>query len=300
MGSPPEGRQTGALGACAAHLHVCVHSDGFEVSAPGVALRSGAAPGAGLVTPSETSATRGVETEIEVPCAALRVASMRRGVKASARAIEEVALSGSRRCAPWLITLTYREVDSWRARHVSAYLDCLRKWAQRQGFAIPYVWVAELQKRGAVHYHVVAWVPVRLQVPKGDKRGWWPHGMTQRVRARKPVGYLMKYASKGVPPSSNTGGSGGDSAAPEFPRSLRLHGAGGLTAPGRVVRRWLTLPVWLLKYARTFQRVVRLPGGVWLLEETGEVVRSPWEFVRFDASLRSVVFRQRRAPVPDF
>lgn len=208
---------------------------------------------------------------------------MRRAVKASARAIQEVALAGAARCVPWLITLTYREVDGWRARHVSGYLDCLRKWAHRQGFEIPYVWVAELQQRGAVHYHVVAWVPARLQVPKGDKRGWWPHGMTQRVRARKPVGYLMKYASKGT-------------GATSFPRSLRLHGAGGLTAAGRAVRFWLRLPTWIARQARTFQRVTRLPGGFWLLEDTGELVRSPWEFVRFDAKARCVVFRPRVAP----
>lgn len=239
------------------------------------------ARGAGLVSFSATSATRGVAREISLECDGLRLASMRRAVKASARAVQEVALAGARGCVPWLVTLTYRDVDGWGARHVSGYLDCVRKWARRQGFEIPYVWVAELQKRGAVHYHVVAWVPRRFALPKGDKCGWWRYGMTQRVRARKPVGYLLKYASKG------------DDASVKFPRGLRLHGAGGLTAAGRAVRHWLSLPSWLVRHAQHFQRVVRLPGGVWLLEETGELVRSPWEFVRFDARAGCVVFRER-------
>ena len=164
---------------------------------------------------------------------------------------------------------------------MSGYLDCLRLWAKRRGFVVPYVWVAELQLRGAVHYHVVVWVPRRLQLPKGDKQGWWRHGMTQRVRARKPVGYLLKYASKGT------------DGPQRFPRGLRLHGAGGLTAQGRAIRHWLCLPGWLVRRAGHFQRVLRLPGGVWLLEETGEVLRSPWEFVRFDAEAGVLHFRPR-------
>ena len=213
----------------------------------------------------------------------LRVGGMRRGVKAAVRAIQEVALSGSGRVVPWLVTLTYAEVDGWGRKHVSEYMNCVRKWGARNGFVVPYAWVAELQKRGAVHYHVVVWLPVRMQLPKADKAGWWRYGMSQRVRAQKPVGYLLKYATKG------DGGT--------FPRGLRLYGYGGLTGAGRAVRYWLCLPGWVHQRARSFRRVTRLPGGLWVAEDTGEVWRSPWEFVRFDADSQMVEFRRRVIPV---
>jgi hypothetical protein len=83
-----------------------------------------------------------------------------------------------------------------------------------------YVWVAELQKRGALHYHVAIWLPKRVQLPKFDKQGWWPHGSTQRLIAKNAVGYLMKYLSKISP-------------FHKFPKGVRIHGFGGLTQQAR-------------------------------------------------------------------
>lgn len=214
---------------------------------------------------------------------------MRRTVKAAARCVQEVALAGSGRTRPWLLTLTYANPDSWEPRHISELLNCLRKWAARRGFDIPNVWVAEIQPgrlrttgKAVVHYHVVVWVPHRFALPNPDKQGWWRHGFTNRVRARKPIGYLLKYASKG-------------DAQVRFPRGLRLCGHGGLTARGRELRYWMCLPNFVLRAARTFQRVTRMPGGLWLLEDTGEVLRSAWEFVRFDPMTRAAVLRPRRS-----
>jgi Protein of unknown function (DUF3296). len=36
---------------------------------------------------------------------------------------------------------------------------------ERRGHKLPYVWVAELQKRGALHYHVLLWLPRGLTLP---------------------------------------------------------------------------------------------------------------------------------------
>lgn len=247
----------------------------------GTDARSASARPEGLVYFSRTSATRGVEahSSVVIPADQGRIQGMRRGVKAAARAIQEVALAGGRRCRPWMVTLTYAEVDGWGRRHVSDFLDCVRKWGHRQGFDVPYVWVAELQQRGAVHYHVLLWLPSAISLPKPDKRGWWRHGMTQVVRARKAIGYLLKYSTKG------------DAAV--FPRGLRLHGCGGLTRPGRDVRYWLCLPGWVHRRFKVFGRVSRLPGGLYLYEETGELARSAWEFVRFDRDSRTLEFRRR-------
>lgn len=261
-------------GSLAQAIGVCRPTNG----AGGTAVGGHGGAAAGLVPFSGTSDPREPGRYL-VDATIGRLARMKRTVRAVARSVQEVALAGQGRVAPWLVTLTYAEVDGWGPRHVSAFLHCLRQWARRRGFEIPYVWTAELQKRGAVHYHVVVWLPVRISMPRPDKQGWWRYGMTNRVRARKPVGYLVKYASKG-----------GDVV---FPRGLRLCGYGGLTAQGRAVRYWLCLSPWLVRKAGHFQRVSRLPGGFWLLEGTGELVRSAWEFVRFDQRQNAIVFRRR-------
>jgi hypothetical protein len=39
-------------------------------------------------------------------------------------------------------------------RHVSELIKRTRQWLERRGHSLHCVWVAELQKRGALHYHV--------------------------------------------------------------------------------------------------------------------------------------------------
>lgn len=234
----------------------------------------------GLVPSTVTSDTRGVDAEFFLGSQAMRLSRMKRSIKSSARAIQEVGLAGREKCSAWLITLTYASVDGWGPRHVTEALKCVRQWGERRGYGIPYVWVAELQIRGAVHYHVILWLPHGLSMPKWDKQGWWKHGFTRTERAIKPVGYLTKYASKG------------DRGT--FPPGLRLTGAGGLDKAARAVRAWLMLPGWLRVRLRDFQRVTRLPGGLWVGELTGECFRSPFEFVRFDQSAGGSWFRERK------
>jgi hypothetical protein len=131
----------------------------------------------------------------------------------------------------WFVTLTYRGVHDWQPKHLSHCLTAVRKWCQRRSVAFRYIWVAELQQRGAIHYHLAVWLPKRLQLPKFDKRGWWPHGMTNRVIGKHPVGYLMKYLSKTGPLQA-------------FPKGARIHGYGGLTQPAREICTWLNWPDW--------------------------------------------------------
>jgi len=59
-----------------------------------------------------------------------------------------------------------------------------------------YTWVAELQKRGEVHYHVMLWVEHGYKIKKPDTRGGgWTHGMSRIERVRSPF-YIVKYAKK--------------------------------------------------------------------------------------------------------
>jgi hypothetical protein len=113
-----------------------------------------------------------------------------------------------RRCRAWIgavskacrsprllmVTLTYRPGVSWEPRHVSGFIRKVRGELGERLFG--YVWVAELQQRGAVHYHVLLWVAPGARIEMPDKSGAWAWGYTQVELARTPW-YVMKYTSKG-------------------------------------------------------------------------------------------------------
>jgi len=164
-------------------------------------LGSGSARAAGA--PLGLSTTKQVIRRVRP--VVLRCGRMRRTVTALAAGIAAT----TRDVRPVMVTLTYAPGSEWEPWHVSRYLQAVHSWAVRQGVTLPRVWVAELQlgrfiasgcrPAEAVHFHVLFWLPARLSMPKADKRGWWPHGMTRTERARNPVGYMAKYASKGDP-----------------------------------------------------------------------------------------------------
>lgn len=54
-----------------------------------------------------------------------------------------------------MLTLTYRDVDAFEPCHISLLIKHIRQWLLRRGYRMLYVWVAELQQRGALHYHVL-------------------------------------------------------------------------------------------------------------------------------------------------
>lgn len=180
----------------------------------------------------------------------------------------------------WFVTLTYAGVDDWQSRHISDCLQAVRKWCQRQAVTFKYVWVAELQKRGALHYHLAIWLPKRLQLPKFDKRGWWPHGMTQTVIGRAPVGYLMKYLSKAGPLQA-------------FPKGARIHGYGGLAPQGRSVCAWLNWPQWCKQ--RFGVGELRTVAGRRVVCDTGEILQPMYTRVRVPAGMRLYP----NGPLPD-
>lgn len=177
-----------------------------------------------------------------------RLARMRRAVGFGARA-HAVSERGHRDDVPYMVTLTYRGVSDWKPDHLTQALRAVRMWCNRQGFALRYVWVAEMQKRGAIHYHLCIWLPRGVRMPKWDVRGWWPWGMSQRVVARHAVSYLMKYLSKGC-----------DMA---FPKGARTYGVGGLEHSLRRARRWLNLPRFVQRLSDCADDWKRADGGGW-------------------------------------
>lgn len=224
--------------------------------------RSG--PGSTGLVSNTTSGTRD-RLKLEIDRDASRCKRMKRAISHSARLID-FASSGDRvRYRRTFITLTYRNEDDWQAGHISAFRDRLRQWCKRQGFKCRFVWVAELQKRGALHYHMLVWVPRRCMVPKPDRRGWWSHGSTNIKEAQHAVSYIAKYASKTTP----------DQAA-KYPKGARMHGAGGLDPDSRRHIRYWQSPLWV-RDALTGRADIRKVQGGYCDKFTGEFLPSPWK-----------------------
>jgi hypothetical protein len=165
-----------------------------------------------------------------------------------------------------MITLTYSPRVSWTSRHVSDFLKITREWFRRRGRKFYYVWVAELMKNGMVHFHVIVWMSKGYRLPRPDRRGWWPHGMTRIEGARNAVGYLAKYCSKVHQPNS-------------FPKGLRTHGRGGLDATGRIEMRWWSSPKWVRQWCSSITDVRRVTGGGFVRVDTGEWKSSLWRIL---------------------
>lgn len=195
-----------------------------------------------------------------------RVRRVRRAVSAKASSVRS-AVPGGFRWKGAFVTLTYRDLDGWRPDHVRLYCHAVRQYARRHGVVLRYVWVAELQARGAVHYHCVFWWSSRFadfRLPKPDSGGFWSHG-SSNIRALRSVGemYLAKYVSKG------------DDGA--FPKGLRLYGMDRNPVDSLSVHR-ACLPRWV--FNATTGRVDRVPFVGWVSRESGEVLFSLWRLVR--------------------
>lgn len=215
---------------------------------------------AGLVS-LKTSDTLDPHT-VEIDQEKARLARLRRSVLSAAHLFQQ-QWSGFRRPGIAMLTLTYRDVNAFEPRHISELLKRIRQWLQRRKKRFMYVWVAELQQRGALHYHVLIWLPRGLTLPKPDKQGWWSHGSTRIEWARKPVGYLCKYVSK----FDVEGG---------LPKGARLHGAGGFSKASQSIRQWLNLPTWLKSFAGVGSRFVRIKGVGLVDRDSGVCMPSPW------------------------
>lgn len=107
---------------------------------------------------------------------------------------------------PKLITLTFRgSEESWRGQYrIRAFLNTLRHSTRGLETTVAYIWSAEIQKRGALHYHlVVTGLPF---IPKARLQSWWRHGFAD-IRATSTSGaarYAAKYIGKATAASSET------------------------------------------------------------------------------------------------
>jgi len=188
---------------------------------------------------------------------------------------------------PWMFTLTYRSVEDWRPNHIRDFLQRIRVYLKRRNIGFHYVWVAELQKRGAVHYHAIVWLPRGFKLPYSDNRGWWPHGFTEQKPARKGVGYLMKYTSKGV-------------SGMKFPKGIRIYGfsRGFASVSHRVA--FYKAPIWVREKYLTYKNcyLVRKTGG-FLEKLSGFFHPTPcqYDFIRYSKLYRGVFLKKRDVPI---
>jgi hypothetical protein len=193
-----------------------------------------------------------------------RVASLRRAVGFAARGhLAERAGFMPDQC--FMVTATYADAAGWEPNHVRSWLDNIRHWCVRNGFQCRYVWVAELQQRGAMHYHLALFLPASAYLPSSDAQGWWPHGVTRTERAKAAVPYLMKYLSKGT-------------ELHQLPKGARMYGVGGLQHSLRRARRWLRLPAFVRARSDVFDAWSPATGGGWWSPDHDIVI--PSEFRR--------------------
>ena len=170
---------------------------------------------------------------------------------------------------PIFITLTYENGDSWDSKDISKLIKRYKKHFTSGGkkALMPisdfrYVWVAELQKRGVIHYHIVMWLPrfMKLSGLKPDDLGWWNHGFTNVVAVKKSVfAYLSKYMSKG---SVKGFDEDGNEVWHTFPKGARIYGSGGLSALQRVKIAYTLLPRWVQSiFIDDESKIKRVKGG---------------------------------------
>ena len=92
-----------------------------------------------------------------------------------------------------MVRLSYKGVDDWRPDHIREYMK--KVWSLYRNELMGYAWVAELQKRGAIHYHVYLCVTKGTRIPKPDDSEMWPYGYSNIQIGRSPY-YLLKYSGK--------------------------------------------------------------------------------------------------------
>jgi hypothetical protein len=120
----------------------------------------------------------------------MRYGRMRKRIKSWCR-IEGVDKLGKKELI--MVMLTYRGVGNWRPYHISDFIKGIKQYC---GCNLKsYAWVAEVQSRGEIHYHVLLHVKKGFKIPKPDRRKLWRYGHSGVSWARSPW-YLLEYTSK--------------------------------------------------------------------------------------------------------
>lgn len=110
-----------------------------------------------------------------------------------------------------MITLTLAKIEDYKSGLIRDYM---KKIKQSLGAGLmAFAWVAELQERGAVHYHVLLAVKRGTNIPMPDSSGMWPYGST-KIETARTYYYICKYVGKEYQKDFD-----------KFPKSARLYSA---------------------------------------------------------------------------
>jgi hypothetical protein len=192
-----------------------------------------------------------------------RLSRMRKRVWSWSEAVKE--LETGRLLRKVLITLTYRDEVAWEANQIKKYIKALKRELGDDCLAL--AWVAEMTKRGRMHYHVYMIVNKGTRIPKPDESGMWPHGLT-RIETGKTPYYLLAYLKKA--------GKEKEYQKIGFPKGARIFSIWIKKLELRVWTwtkyRWSALPSWLQLELQTFGFLLvglfpkRKAGGGWILD----------------------------------
>lgn len=133
------------------------------------------------------------KVEIEVMKWQRRLQTVRRNVFAWSKALDTYLLACGRTHRLVMVTLSYHYGEDWEPKAISEYMAKVRRASK--GGILAYLWVAETQERGAIHYHVLLLVKRGTGLDKPDQAGLWNHGSTRIETARTPY-YVCKYVGK--------------------------------------------------------------------------------------------------------
>jgi len=79
-----------------------------------------------------------------------RLGRMRRRIHAWSEVADEI--DSIRHTRKVMVDLTYRPGVEWERNHIRDYMSAIKRKLSDSLYA--YAWVAEMQERGAVHYHI--------------------------------------------------------------------------------------------------------------------------------------------------
>ncbi len=174
-----------------------------------------------------------------------------------------------------MIGLTYRPGVEWRANDVRDFIAQLKRIVGK-GNIVAIARVAELQARGAVHYHIIIIAKKGAKIPYPDKYGLWLHGSTRVEAARSPF-YLVSYTKKSYQKDGI------------FPKGIRMYEVWINPDYVGYLDRWLfrlsSLPGWFERVVREDvenigRKWVRLKGGGWSFAD--RIYKSPFVFIKIE------------------
>lgn len=173
-----------------------------------------------------------------------RLSKMRKRFRAWAECVEMWSEGHDVRMV--MVTLTYENVGDYGPGDVRNYLNRVRGMLKEDLLA--WSWVAELQKRGAMHYHVVMLVKKGTNLPKPDEHGHWEKGMSRVQTIRSPY-YLVRYTGKERQKDLS-----------RFPKGARLYGS-SIRFGGKEMRLIYRYKAGLLNWEGAGESAYRFKGA---------------------------------------